>query len=109
MSLTICPITTVNTPIDYVWELLTKPSGFDEWLDVHVERIEPEGPLSDGQTIHLWTRALGKRWKITFLIEKVDPEKHQVQMTILLPLGIKNHEHIVCTPLDATSCRLQFG
>ena len=109
MGLSICPVANVAAPIEDVWELLTQPSRYDEWSDAHVERVVPAGPLAEGQTIYLSSRALGKRWNITFVIEKVDPEKHQVDLTVTLPLGVKNHEHITCTPIDATSCRVQYG
>ncbi len=39
----------------------------------------------------------------------VDEAKHQLGFRTTLPLGIEVQNHIACAPLDATSCRVQFG
>src|SRR5215472_17386758 len=109
MALTLCPATVVAAPVESVWELLSEPTLYDEWWDAHTERIVPEGKVSPGQVLYAKTSALGRKWDVTLRIEMVNPEKHQIQLHVTLPLGIVNHETITCTALDATSCRVQYG
>lgn len=109
MGITICPAAVVAAPVDYVWELLAEPTRYDAWWDAHTQRIVPEGKAAPGQVVYATTAALGKTWDVTLRVERVQPEQHQIQMQIALPLGTVNHAIITCTPLDATSCRVQFG
>ncbi|HEY7419385.1 MAG TPA: SRPBCC family protein [Ktedonobacteraceae bacterium] len=109
MNFTICPATVVAAPIESVWEMLLEPTLYDEWWDIHTERVVPEGKASPGQVLYAKTSALGRKWDVTLRVEMVKPEKHQIQLHVTLPLGIVNHETISCTALDATSCRVQYG
>ncbi len=132
MPVSVCPAAIVAAPVEDLWELLAQPSRYEEWADFQTERIEPEGPTVEGQTIYGSSSAFGKRWDVTLHIEKVNPGKHQVlpiepadsqsrrdsavagshfkvQFTVKLPLGIVDHVTITCTPIDAASCRVQYG
>jgi len=109
MSFTVCPAAVVAAPVENVWELLSEPTLYDEWWDAHTERIVPEGKASPGQTLYAKTSALGRKWGVTLRVETVNPEKHQVQLHIVLPLGTVNHATITSTAIDATSSRVQFG
>ncbi|HSJ86961.1 MAG TPA: hypothetical protein VK909_07100 [Anaerolineales bacterium] len=42
-------------------------------------------------------------------VESVNPEKHQIQLHVMLPLGMINDVTVTCTPIDTTSCLVQFG
>ncbi len=76
---------------------LVQPTRYSEWADAHVEGMEPEGPATAGQTIHLTSKRLGHVWRILFKVEEVNPEKHQIGLHALFPLGlqrrsvVKNH------------------
>jgi|SRR5215472_8090717 len=112
MSLTICPAAVVAAPVESVWELLWEPTLRDEWWDVRTERIVPEGKASPGQVLYLTTSALGRKWYATLRIERVDPEKHQIQWDLTMPLlgvSVINHQTTTCTAIDAVSCRVQYG
>ena len=109
MPVSVCPAVIVAAPMEDVWELLTQASTYEEWMDLHTERIVPEGPTVEGQAIYGTTKGFGKRWNVTLHIEKINPSKHQVQFTVNLPLGVVNHATITCTPVDAVSCRVQYG
>ncbi|MEO7003360.1 MAG: SRPBCC family protein [Ktedonobacterales bacterium] len=109
MGFTICPTAVVAAPVESVWELLSKPTRYDEWWDAHTERIVPEGKAAPGQILYAKTSALGWAWDVTLKVRMVDPEKHQVQIDAALPLGTVNHATITCTAIDTASCRLQFG
>jgi hypothetical protein len=109
MGFTVCPAAVVAAPVEYAWELLAEPTLYDAWWDARTERIVPEGKATSGQVLYANTSALGRTWDVTLTVETVQPEKHQIQMRIALPLGVVNHATITCTALDATSSRVQFG
>ena len=109
MSFTLCPAAVVAAPVESVWEMLYEPGLYDKWWDASMERIVPEGKASPGQVLYAKTWALGRKWDVTLKIEMVNPEKHQIQLHVTLPLGIINHETITCTAIDSTSCRVQYG
>ncbi len=108
MSLNVCPAAIVAAPVETVWELL-QPANLNAWVDGQVERIEPPGPATVGQMMYVTARALGRKWSCTFQIEKADHEKHQLAMHVTFPPGMRLQEHVSCTPIDATSCRVQYG
>lgn len=112
MGYSICPIATVHAPLDQVWGLLSNPDRYASWWDATTPwtfSISPEGPATPGQNIIARTKALGKEWYVLIQVEDVDTARHTLQLTTDFPLGITVHNHIVCTALDATSCRVSFG
>jgi len=109
MSLSVCPIAVVAAPLKVVWENLTQWDRYADWADVHVERTEPEGPISVGQTIFFTGMALGRTWHFTFKVEELDPERHRIGLHVMFPFGLQEKPHIACDPIDATSCRVQYG
>src|SRR5579862_5294153 len=109
MGLTVCPIAVVAAPIEVVWENLTRWERYADWADVHVERIEPEGPITAGQTVSFGGKALGRTWHFTFKVEEIDPERHRLDLHVVFPFGLQEKPHIACDPIDATSCRVQYG
>ncbi len=111
MSISVCPAVVVATPVESVWELLSDPALYDAWWDAHTERIVPEGKAAPGQTVYARLSALGGMFKgtLTLLVESVDPEQHQVRIRATLPFGLVDDATITCAPLDAASCRVQFG
>ena len=109
MSLSTCPIATVHAPIERAWHLLSDPARYDLWWDAQTRSIVPEGPAKVGQKIYAQTKGLGKQWDVKIVVEMVDQAKHQIHLKTMLPLGITGYNHITCTPLDNTSCRVSFG
>lgn len=109
MTLTVCPAAIVAAPVEVVWEILTQPAYYSTWADAQLQRIEPDGPAVVGQTIHFTSKALARKWPLVFTIEKVDPAKHQLGLHAHFPLGLQIRPHISCTPIDATTSRLQYG
>jgi hypothetical protein len=84
MSISTCPIATVEAPVERVWQLLADPCNYGLWWDAETCSIEPAGPAKSGQRISARTRAQ-------------------------LPFGITVHNHIVCGALDNEHCRVSFG
>lgn len=109
MGFTICPAAVVAAPVESVWALLSEPARYDEWWDARTERIVPEGNAAPGQVVYAKTSALGRKWDVTLRVVRVNPEQHQIQLHVTLPLGMVNHATITCSAIDAASCRVQYG
>lgn len=109
MSLSVCPAAVIAAPVEVVWENLVQWEHYSEWADVQVESAEPEGPAIAGQTITFAGKAFGRTLRFIFKIEAVNPEKHQLGLHAYFPLGLQEIPHIACTPIDATTCRVQYG
>jgi hypothetical protein len=109
MAVNVCPTDTVQAPVDVVWELLMYPAAYGRFLDVTVDRVEPEGPAAAGQRFAGWTRGLCRQWRIGGEILEVDTQRHQIRYRMSLPLSIVGDNRIVCTRIDARSCTLHFG
>ena len=92
MSVNVCPIATINAP-----------------LDAETRSITPPGHARAGQKIHAQTKALGRRWDVNILINSVDDSKYHIEMTTALPFGITVLNHISCTPGDSANARVSFG
>ena len=109
MGLTVCPAAVVAAPVEVVWGNLVQWERYPEWADVRAERIEPEGPATVGQTIYFAGKALGLTLRFIFKVEEVNPERHELGLHVFFPLGLQEIPHIACTPIDATTCRVQYG
>ena len=109
MGLTVCPIAIVAAPVEVVWENLVQWEHYAEWADVQVERSEPAGPASVGQTITFAGKAFSRILRFTFKVEEVNPERHQLGLHVFFPLGLQEKPHISCISIDATTCRVQYG
>jgi hypothetical protein len=109
MGLTVCPAAVVAAPVEVVWRNLVQWERYSEWADVQVERIEPEGPATIGQTITFTGKAFGRTLHFSFKVEEINPERYQLGLHAFFPLGLQEKPHISCTPIDATTCRVQYG
>lgn len=109
MGLTVCPVAVVAAPVEVVWENLVQWERYAEWADVQAERVEPAGPATVGQTITFAGKAFGRIWRFIFKVEEVNAEKHQLGLHVFFPLGLQEKPHIVCSPIDATTCRVHYG
>ncbi len=109
MAFNFCPADVVAAPVESVWELVSDPTLYDEWWDAHIERITPGGNASPGQVMHAKTSQFGRQWDLTIRVVNVNPERHQIQLHVNLPLDTINDATITITPIDTASCRLQFG
>src|ERR1051326_7656493 len=100
MGLTVCPAAIVAAPVEVIWGNLNQWERYSEWFsaDLQVERIEPEGPATVCQTI-----------SFIFKGEEVNPERHQLGIHAFFPLGLQMKPHIAFSPIDATTCRVQYG
>jgi|SRR6476646_1814863 len=109
MGLSVCPAAVVAAPVEVVWANLVEWERYADWADVQVERAEPAGPAAVGQTVHFTGKALGRTMRFHFQIEEVNAERHQLGLHAFFPFGLQEKPHIACYPLDATTCRVQYG
>ncbi len=109
MNLSICPVAVVKAPVELVWRNLVEWEQYAEWADVYVDHIEPEGPAAIGQVITFAGNALGRTWRFTFKVEEIIPDRYQLGLHVFFPFGLQELPHITCLPIDATTCRVQYG
>ena len=109
MSISTCPIASVNAPVEQVWRLLADPARYSLWWDAQTRSIVPAGPAQPGQRIFAQTAGLGKRWGVHITVQAVAPDKHQLDLVTRLPFGITVLNHISCAPLDGQHTRVSFG
>ena len=109
MGLTVCPTGIVAAPLAVVWGNLVQWERYAGWAGVQPERVEPAGPAAPGQTIHFAGKVLWCTMRFIGKVEAIDPDRHQIDLHGFFPLGLQQKAHIVCTPIDAASCRVQYG
>jgi Polyketide cyclase / dehydrase and lipid transport len=109
MPVSVCPAAVVAAPVEEVWALLMQPERYEQWWDIHTERVMPPGPATPSQVVAGWSKALGRKWPVSMMIESMDAEKHRMLLKTTLPLGIVVHNQVICARVDAASCRVQFG
>ncbi len=84
MGLSVCPVAIVAAPVEVVWENLVQWERYVGWADVQVERCEPAGPATAGQTITFAGKAFGRTLRFIFKVEEVNPESHQLGLHVFL-------------------------
>ena len=98
-----CPTVVIRATPERVWELLANPARLG-WLGVKV--IEsPASQLAAGDRLRFGP-APGLRLLWTVL--SVEPLR-ALELDIKVPLGIRNHEMVVVSPVGADSCRVTFN
>ncbi len=109
LSLSVCPITTVDSSAAKVWSLLAKPARYAEWWDATTDCVLPPGPVQLGQQIIAHSRAFGRRWPIRIRVVGVNASRRELDLRTSLPLGITILNHIVVAPVGGGSSRVSFG
>src|SRR5262249_53338598 len=107
--LTVCPTAVFAAPVERVWESFVRGERYSHLSGGEVERNEPEGSASVGQTRHFVGKAFGRRRRFICNVEEHNRERYQLGIHVRLPLGLREKPHIACNPIDATSCRVQYG
>jgi hypothetical protein len=109
MSISVCPITTIGAPVERVWSFLSEPANYALWWDAQTRRIVPEGSAQVGQKIYAQTRALGRQWDVTVLVEGIEPTNRRIHLKTSLPVGITVHNHITCSAVEHSKSLVSFG
>ena len=97
-----CPTDVIYAPPERVWELLTNPDRFG-WLGVKVIEA-PSRTLAAGDRL-AFAPAPGVRMSWDVLL--VEPLR-TLELDVRVPLGIRNHEIVVVSPLASEGCRVTF-
>jgi uncharacterized protein YndB with AHSA1/START domain len=108
-TLSVCPSAVVHAPIERVWRLLTRPDGFDAWVDGIVVGAEPEGAARPGQLIHLVSSALTWRFAVTIEVNEVDVARRRLGLRVELPFGLVNDEVVTMADLGDEGTLVRFG
>jgi hypothetical protein len=109
MAVSVCPIATIQAPIERVWFLLSEPTNYDLWWDATTSSINPEGHAHRGQKIYARTRGLSKWWDVNVMVGAVNDDTHELDLTTKLPLGITVHNHLNCAAVNSATTRVSFG
>ena len=98
-----CPTDIVHASSEQVWELLTDPARLD-WVGVKLVQ-SPAHHLAVGDRLSFRpVPGLDLSWKVLAL----EP-LHTLELGIKAPLGIRNHEVVVVSPLSGDKCRVTFN
>lgn len=109
MSLSVCPIATIQASATTVWSLLADPAAYARWWDATTDVISPKGLAQPGQLIKARSQALGRRWKLQIRVDAIDTDRRALSLTTSLPLGITIFNHILVNALDEHTSRVSFG
>src|SRR5476649_95522 len=99
----VCPTGIILAPAERVWHLVTDPRELAQWSGTKLVEA-PARAVSAGD--RLVFRA--GPFHITFDVVDMQAPR-QFTLDIALPLGVRNHERIQITRIDANSCRTTFN
>ena len=108
-TLSVCPSAVIDAPVDRVWDLMTRPEGFDLWTDATLVSAEPDGHAAAGQELHLVTKALGWSFAVRISVREVDPERHRVGFLVALPFGVVNDQVMTLAEAGEGRTLVRFG
>jgi ligand-binding SRPBCC domain-containing protein len=109
MIVNVCPSGIAAAPTRQVWQVLSTPDQFGEWLDAEVVAIRPPGRAVAGQRIDLAASGFGRRWRVAIDVDGVDPDRRWIELRAHLPFGVVNHERVTLTELDAGRTLVRFN
>jgi hypothetical protein len=99
----------VETPVEQVWDLVTRPEEFDRWADATLVSAEPPGRARAGQRLRLVTPALGRSFRVDMNVLEADAKQRRLHLLIHLPFGLVNDETITMAPAGADRTIVRFG
>jgi uncharacterized protein YndB with AHSA1/START domain len=102
-SVETCPTDIIHASPERVWELLADPARFG-WLGVKVVEA-PARTLAVGDRL-VFGPAPGLR--LSWDVLSVEPPR-MLELDVKAPLGIRNHEIVVVSPLGGDRCRVTFN
>jgi uncharacterized protein YndB with AHSA1/START domain len=97
-----CPTDVIHTSPERVWELLTNPARFG-WLGVKVVQAPPRTLAAGDRLVFGPMPGLRLSWDVL----SVEPLR-TLELDVKAPLGIRNHEIVVVSPVGSEDCRVTF-
>lgn len=105
----VCPAAVTTASAEVVWRVLAAVERFGEWQDARFVSAEPPGPVRQGQVIRLAARGYGREWPVAIDVVDLDPDQRWIDLTVHLPLGLVNREHVTLTPTEAGGTLVRFN
>jgi hypothetical protein len=109
MVVNVCPAAATSASPEAVWRVLTAVERFGEWQDARYLSAEPPGPVRPGQVIRLAAPGYGREWPVAIDVVDVDAGRRWIDLTVHLPFGIVNREHVTLTQMDAGGTLVRFN
>jgi uncharacterized protein YndB with AHSA1/START domain len=97
-----CPTDVIHASPERVWELLTNPARF-QWLGVKVVDAPARAVTTGDRLVFGPAPGLRLSWDVL----SVEPLR-TLELDVRAPLGIRNHEIVVVSPVGSDSCRVTF-
>jgi ligand-binding SRPBCC domain-containing protein len=105
----VCPSGIAAVPPEKVWQVISTPERFGEWVDATVVAVQPVGLAVPGQRIELTTPFLGRQWPISIDVVGVDPNHRWIDLQVQLPFGVVNAEHLTLTEWEGGRTLVRFN
>ena len=104
-----CPTAVVKAPVSVVWSLLTNPAGWENFFDIRIIGISPEGPAAVGQIIYAESGPSILHLGLEFQFLKIDPAEHVLELAGRLPFRLMVHDSLTCVSLGPNQCRVSYS
>jgi hypothetical protein len=108
MKTTSCPTSLVDAPLGVVWNLLTEPACWAEFLDIRISRIDPSGSAVVGQRIYAESGPRLLHLGVTLEYTSINASRRTIGLTVRLPLGITVRENLSCSAVSETQCQVNY-
>jgi hypothetical protein len=92
-----------------VWQVISTPARYGEWVDATVVAVLPTGPAAAGQHIELITPFLGRQLPISIDVLGVDADHRWIDLRVQLPFGVTNDEHLTLSEWKAGGTLVRFN
>ncbi|MBV9358559.1 MAG: SRPBCC family protein [Chloroflexi bacterium] len=109
MIVNVCPSGIASAPPEAVWPVLIDTERYGEWADAEVVHVNPPGLASPGQHIELAARALGRQWRVTIDVGRMDPNCRWIDLLARTPFDVVNREHVTLSPTDGGRTLVRFN
>jgi ligand-binding SRPBCC domain-containing protein len=105
----VCPSGIAQAPAERVWQMISTPERYGEWVDATVVAVQPPGPAAAGQHVELTTPFLGRRWPFSIDVVSLDANRRWIDLRVRLPFGVVNDEHLTLTDWGASGTLVRFN
>ena len=82
MIVNVCPAAVTSASPERIWNVLTTPERFGEWLGARFVSAEPPGPIRPGQVINLRAPSLAMQWPVRMDVRDMDPQRRWIDLVV---------------------------
>lgn len=105
----VCPAAVTRASPKRIWDVLTAPEQFGDWVDARFISAEPAGRARPGQVIRMSAPELGRQWPVRIEVVDIDPQHRWIDLVAYLPFGVENHERITLTETKEGGTLVRFN